>query len=66
MANRLGPTWLNRITQLTGPTSTGRLSKFALLVEQINELEPTFEAFTEAELVARSHELRLRPARATR
>ena len=33
MANRLGPTWLNRIPQLTGPTSTGRLGKFALLVD---------------------------------
>ena len=60
MANRLGSMWLNRVSQLTGPTPTGRFSKFALLVPRINALEPVFEPLTDDELKHRSHELRLR------
>ena len=37
MANRLGPMWLNRVTQMTGPTSTGRFSRFALLAQRVNQ-----------------------------
>src|SRR5271166_1876222 len=60
MANRLGPMWLNRVSQLTGPTSAGRFSKFALLVQRVNALEPAFEALSDAELLEKSHALRLR------
>ncbi|HMF35613.1 MAG TPA: preprotein translocase subunit SecA, partial [Isosphaeraceae bacterium] len=60
MANRLGSMWLNRVSQFTGPTPTGRFSKFALLVPRINALEPVFEPLTDDELKHRSHELRLR------
>src|SRR5208337_1048960 len=60
MANRLGSMWMNRVSQLTGPTPTGRFSKFALLVPRINALEPVFEPLTDDELKHRSHELRLR------
>ncbi len=30
MANRLGSMWLNRVSQLTGPTPTGRFSRVAV------------------------------------
>jgi len=60
MANRLGLMWLNRVAQLSGPTSSGRFSKYALLVPRINALEPEFEALSDAELKAKSHLLQLR------
>jgi preprotein translocase subunit SecA len=60
MANRLGPMWLNRVTQFTGPTPTGRFGKFALLAQRVNALEPKFEPMSDAELKEQSHELRLR------
>jgi preprotein translocase subunit SecA len=60
MANRLGPIWLNRVSQLTGPTPAGRFSRFALLVDRVNALEQTFEPMSDAELLSRSHALRLR------
>jgi preprotein translocase subunit SecA len=60
MANRLGPLWLNRVQRLAGPTHRGRLSRFAVLAESINALEPVLEGETDAELAKRSHALRLR------
>ncbi|HKM54496.1 MAG TPA: preprotein translocase subunit SecA, partial [Isosphaeraceae bacterium] len=60
MANRLGPTWLNRVTRLTGPTPTGRFSKFALLVPRINALELVLEPLSNEELRAKSEALRLK------
>ncbi|HEV3164839.1 MAG TPA: preprotein translocase subunit SecA [Isosphaeraceae bacterium] len=58
MANRLGPTWLNQVQRLAAPTHAGRLSRFALLAEQINALEPVLERETDAELAKRSQDLR--------
>jgi preprotein translocase subunit SecA len=60
MANRLGPMWLNRVTQMTGPTSTGRFSRFALLAQRVNSMEPILEPLTDEQLRHRSHDLRLR------
>ncbi len=60
MANRLGPMWLNRVTQMTGPTSTGRFGRFALLAQRVNSMEPILEPLTDDQLRHRSHELRLR------
>src|SRR4051794_25011117 len=60
MANRLGPMWLNRVTQITGPTSTGRFARFALLAQRVNSMEPILEPLTDDQLRHRSHELRLR------
>src|SRR4051794_6185000 len=58
MASRLGRSWLNQVQQLAGPTHTGRLSRFALLAERINALEPEIEKLTDPELGARSLALR--------
>ena len=44
MASRLGPSWLNRVQQLAGPTHAGRLGRYAVLVDRINALEPAIEA----------------------
>src|SRR5579875_1864892 len=44
MAARLGPSWLNRVQQLAGPTHAGRLGRYAVLVDRINALEPAMEA----------------------
>ena len=60
MATRLGPMWLNRVSQLTGPTPAARFSKFALLVQRVNELEPSYEALTDDEMRDKSHKLQLR------
>jgi preprotein translocase subunit SecA len=60
MASRLRPMWLNRVQRLSGPTHSGRFSKFALLADKVNALEPTFEKETDAELVARSRMLQLK------
>ena len=60
MANRLGQTWVNQVRSLAGPTHRGRLSRYALLAEQVNALEPTFEKETDDQIKKRSHALRLR------
>ncbi|MBV8488541.1 MAG: translocase, partial [Planctomycetaceae bacterium] len=60
MVNRLGLTWLNRVSQLAGPTPTGRFGKFALLVPRINALEPALEPLSNEELWAKSEALRLK------
>ncbi len=60
MSSRLGPKWLNQVQKLAAPTHAGRLSKYALLAQQVNELEPTYEKFTEAELKEHCHKLKLR------
>ena len=44
MATRLGPSWLNRVQQLAGPTHAGRLGRYAVLVDRVNALEPAIEA----------------------
>ena len=60
MANRLGLMWLNRVSQLSGPTNSGRFSKYALLVPRVNALEPELEALSDVELKSKSHALQLR------
>jgi preprotein translocase subunit SecA len=60
MANRLGPAWMNRAKRLAGPTYSGRLSKFALLTDRINALEPEYEALDEPGIFEKARELRLR------
>ncbi len=60
MASRLGPAWLNRVSQLSGPTHSGRLGRYALLAEKINALEPALEVCPIEELKAKAQELRLR------
>ena len=60
MASQLGPKWLNRVQQIATPTHAGRLSRYALLAEQVNLLEAGLEKETDADLLARSKALRLR------
>ena len=60
MATRLGPSWLNRVQQLAGPTHAGRFGRYAVLVDRINALEPAIEATTDDELKARAHDVRLK------
>ena len=36
--------------RLAGPTSAGRFASFAVQVQRVNALEPTFEPMTDAEL----------------
>ncbi|MGP0068178.1 MAG: preprotein translocase subunit SecA [Isosphaeraceae bacterium] len=60
MATRLGPSWLNHVQQLAGPTYTGRFSRFAVQVDRINALEPEIERTTDEELKARAHAVRLK------
>ncbi len=60
MGSRLGPMWLNRVQQLAGPTHAARLSRYAVLAEQVNALESTLERETDTELKARSHALKLK------
>jgi preprotein translocase subunit SecA len=60
MASQLGPKWLNQVQQIAAPTHTGRLSRFALLADQINALEAGLEKETDEQLKARSTALRLR------
>lgn len=50
MATRLGPSWLNRIQLLAGPTHTGRIGRWAVLVDRVNALEPVIEKTTDDEL----------------
>jgi preprotein translocase subunit SecA len=54
MANRLGPSWLNRVQQLAGPTYTGRFSRYAIMVDRINALEPALESCSDDELKSRT------------
>ena len=65
MANRLGPLWLNQVQRMAGPTHTGRLSRFAVLADQVNALEATLEAETDEQLRARSIALRHRARQGT-
>ena len=60
MASQLGPKWLNRVQQIATPTHAGRLSRYALLAEQVNALEAGLEKETEEQLKARCRVLRLR------
>src|SRR4051794_39253406 len=60
MASRLGPLWLNRVQRLAGPTHRGKLSKFAVLADRVNALEPMLEGESDAELAKRSHALQLK------
>ncbi len=62
MASRLGPLWLNRVSQLAGPTHAGRLGRYSVLVERINALEPLYEVLSPEELKARAHGFRMRAA----
>lgn len=60
MASRLGPMWLNRVQTLAAPTHPGRLSRFAILADRVNALEPALERQSDEELRERSRQLRLR------
>ncbi len=60
MASQLGPKWLNRVQQIAAPTHAGRLSRYALLAEQVNALEAGLEKETDDQLQARSTALKLR------
>ncbi len=60
MASRLGPAWLKRVRQLAGPTHSGRLGSYALLVDRVNALEPMTESASDDELKHKAHDLRLR------
>src|SRR5438270_3501214 len=59
MASRLGPTWLNQVKSVAGPTHAGRLSRYAVLADGVNALEPILEKETDAQLAERSRKLRL-------
>jgi len=52
--------WLNRMQRLAAPTHRGRFSRFALLAEAVNALEPALERESDEQLGLRSHALRLR------
>jgi preprotein translocase subunit SecA len=60
MANRLGPSWLNRVQQLAGPTHAGRLGRYAGMVDRVNALEPLLEVCTPEQLASKAHDLALR------
>jgi preprotein translocase subunit SecA len=60
MASRLGPSWLNRVQQLAGPTHAGRLGRYSVLVDRVNALEPMYEVLSPEELKVRAHGLRMR------
>jgi preprotein translocase subunit SecA len=60
MANRLGPKWLNQVKRVTGPSQSGRLANYSLVVAEVNGLEPELEKQTDAELAKRGHALQLR------
>ncbi len=60
MASHLGPKWFHQVRRIAAPTQTGRLGRFALLAEQVNALEASFEQVPDEELKARSLKLRLK------
>ncbi len=60
MATRLGPSWLNRVTQLAGPTHAGRLGRYALVVDRVNAMEVELEACSDEDLKARAEAVRLK------
>jgi preprotein translocase subunit SecA len=60
MGSRLGNPLVNRVAQAAGPTHAGRLARFALLAQQVNALEPTFEADDDLALKERARKLRNR------
>ncbi len=60
MASQLGPKWFNQVQRIAAPTHRGRLSRYALLAEQVNALESPLEAESDAQLKERSQKLRLR------
>ncbi|MEO6810074.1 MAG: DEAD/DEAH box helicase [Isosphaeraceae bacterium] len=60
MSNRLGPTWLNQVQRLGGPSHSARFSRFALYAERVNALEPSLELETDDQLRDRAYKLRLR------
>jgi preprotein translocase subunit SecA len=60
MAGRLGPSWLNRVSQLAGPTHAGRLGRYAVIVERVNALEPLLEVCSPEQLKSKAHDLILR------
>src|SRR5437868_13968874 len=60
MASRLGPSWLNRVQGLAGPTHAARLSRYALLADQIHVLEPVLEKVPDEGLKARGQLLKPR------
>jgi preprotein translocase subunit SecA len=60
MATRLGPSWLNRMTQLAGPTHAGRMGRYALVVDRVNALEEELEKCSDEDLKARAHAAQLK------
>jgi preprotein translocase subunit SecA len=60
MASRLGSRWVNRVQRFAGPLYAGRFSRFALMAEQVNALEPVLEKEDDAALRERCRLLRLK------
>ena len=61
MASRLGPMWLNQVKSVAGPTHAGRLSRYAVLADQVNAaLCPEMKKESDGQLAERSHQLQLK------
>src|SRR5262249_52773089 len=60
MVSRLGPKWFNHVQRFAITTYSARFSRFALLADAVNALEPTLERASDDDLKARSHALRQR------
>jgi preprotein translocase subunit SecA len=52
--------WLNRVQSIAGTTQPARFSRFALLADQVNALEPEMEALSDDAIRERFRQLRLR------
>jgi len=60
MAKRIGPRWLNQVTQIAGNSYSARLSRYALLAEKVNKLEREIEILSDHDLKQRSYALRMK------
>jgi preprotein translocase subunit SecA len=60
MGSRLGPMWLNRVQRIAGTTHHARFSRFALLADKVNALEPELEKLSDEAIRERFRQLRLR------
>lgn len=66
MVSRLGPMWFNQVQRFAVGTRRGKLSRFAVLADRINELEPELERESDDQLRARSKVLRDRARQGTK
>ena len=60
MANSVGSQWFHQVAQIAGTSHTGRLSRFSLLAQKVNALEPELEALSDHDLKQRSYAMRMR------